>query len=89
MENTCIICEAPTYSIDGNQETCYECPSGATCYGNWTMIPNSGYWRSSKYSDTFWKCPNTEACIGSPDAPVKLDYTGLCSEGYKGNMCHA
>ena len=52
-------------------------------------MPDSGYWRSNEYTDKLWKCPNPDACIGSPDAPEKIDYTGKCAEGYTGNMCHA
>ena len=50
------------------------------------MVPDIGYWRSSKYSDKFWKCPNIDACLGSPEPPDKIDYTGECREGYYGNM---
>ena len=53
------------------------------------MISDSGYWRSGKYSNKFWKCPNTNACSDSSDDPDSLDYTGKCAEGYYGNMCHA
>ena len=63
------------------------------------MIPESGYWRSGKYTDTFWSCPNPDACLGGSvdddeeNIPVgrrlslsEKDYTGSCLDGYKGNM---
>ena len=54
-----------------------------------TLVPEPGYWRSNKYYDKFWKCPNSDACIGSPEAPDKIEYTGSCAKGYTGNMCHS
>ena len=72
-----------------NQEAWNECPDGAKCYGNWSMVPEPGYWRSSIYSDKFWKCPYNDACLGSPVSLKYLDYTGACLKGYKGNMCHS
>ena len=68
---------------------CSACPEGAICYGNMTIVPDSGYWRSGKYKDKFWKCPISSACTGSPDYPDKIDYTGSCAKGYEGNMCHS
>ena len=50
------------------------------------MVPVSGYWRTNKYSDKFWNCPNPDACTGSSDDSDKIDYTGTCAKGYKGNM---
>ena len=57
--NACEVCPPYTYSLDPHQVKCKECPEGATCLGNWTMVPESGYWRSNMYSDIFWKWPNT------------------------------
>ena len=49
--NACELCPEQTYSLDPYQVKCSKCPEGATCLGDWTMVPDSGYWRSSKYSD--------------------------------------
>lgn len=50
------------------------------------MVPRAGYWRSNKYSENFFECPNPDACIGS-SLPPDLSYTGECDDGYTGNMC--
>ena len=52
------------------------------------MVPKSGYWRDNLYSDRFFKCPKSDACIGSPDYPYKISYTGECNVGYTGNLCN-
>lgn len=82
----CTTCASGTYSIDPNQ-SCGDCPKGAECYGGNLMVPKSGYWRSSKTTDTFIKCFTSSACLGSPN--LKLALTGLCSKGYRGNLCQA
>ena len=53
------------------------------------MATKSGYWRSNRKSDKFWKWPNTDACIGQPDESRTLDENGKCADGYTGNMCQA
>ncbi|CAG9309860.1 unnamed protein product [Blepharisma stoltei] len=52
------------------------------------MAPKSGYWRDNKYTNVFWKCPNSDACLGSTN-PNNISYTGECSGSYKGNMCQS
>ncbi|CAG9325840.1 unnamed protein product [Blepharisma stoltei] len=52
------------------------------------MVPHHGYWRDNKYTDHFWKCPYSPACLGSPDLN-NISYTGICKKGYKGNMCQS
>ena len=85
----CVVCDPEEYSLDPESNVCSECPSEAICYGNYTMVPRSGYWRTSLYTDNFHECPNPDACIGSPTPPNALSYTGDCAEGYVGNMCQA
>jgi hypothetical protein len=51
------------------------------------MVPKEGYWRISFTSSEFEECSNEEACLGSPDAPEELDYTGKCEDGYADNLC--
>ncbi|CAG9321390.1 unnamed protein product [Blepharisma stoltei] len=84
----CEVCGYGYYSLDPSKTQCLACPGSAECYGNYTMTPKKGYWRDNVYTDKFWKCPNYNACIGSPD-PKNLSYTGLCQAGYKGNMCQS
>ena len=83
----CMICPIGKYSLDPDV-SCKECPTGATCYGNFTVVPQSGYWRSDMYSSTFWQCPYAPACLGSPSPPQALSFTGQCLEGYFGNLCN-
>ena len=87
VKTTCVVCDSGKYSLDpkGN---CNSCPSAATCYGNYTMVPNPGYWRSNYLTDVFWACPYSAACIGSPDG-YPLSYTGYCATGYTGNKCQS
>ncbi|CAG9311412.1 unnamed protein product [Blepharisma stoltei] len=83
---TCKVCEANYYSLNPNNTQCLPCPSSAICYGNYTMVPTSGHWRSNNMSIKFWECPLSSACIGSP-SPPNVSLTGLCDTGYEGNMC--
>jgi hypothetical protein len=79
----CVSCDKGQYSIDPTGP-CLECLPEAVCYGNYTMVPKSGYWRSSIYSTTFYQCPLLESCIGGGN---NLSLTGECKEGYSSNMC--
>ena len=84
----CLLCEGNTYSIDPSVGQCTECDTSVSlCYGSYTLIPQPGYWRIGLEEETFWECPNKEACTGSPDYPDVISYTGECATGYKGNMC--
>ncbi|CAG9321997.1 unnamed protein product [Blepharisma stoltei] len=83
----CIICPKEFYSLDPKNEQCLACPDEAICYGNYTMVPKPGYWRSDMLSTKFWSCPNSKACIGSD--PQNISYTGNCKKGYYGNLCHS
>ncbi|CAG9312604.1 unnamed protein product [Blepharisma stoltei] len=84
----CEICPKGYYNIDANNSKCLECPSNAICYGNFSIVPKSGYWRDSKFTNNFWKCPYSSACLGSPDNS-SLSLTGTCNKGYENNMCHS
>jgi hypothetical protein len=83
LGNQCKICDKGTYSLDTEQE-CNECPQGAYCLGNFTMYPRENYWRTDRFSDIFYECPNKNACLGSSDYE---SFEGECEEGYTGNMC--
>jgi predicted outer membrane repeat protein len=82
----CVKCGYDTYSLKPTQQ-CTSCPSGAICYGGALMVPQSGYWRSDKYTDLFFACSNSAACLGSPYITPSL--TGICSYGFRGNRCQA
>jgi hypothetical protein len=82
----CVQCLSGTYSLDPTKP-CTNCPSGAKCLGGSLILPESGYWRPSKYTDSLFACPNSAACLGSPHIVPSL--TGLCREGYRGNKCQA
>ncbi|CAG9330612.1 unnamed protein product [Blepharisma stoltei] len=83
----CDVCGAGYYSLNPTYTQCLACPAhSATCYGNYTIVPQKGYWRSSNMSENFLACPKSSACLGSPQPP-NLSFTGLCHEGYTGNLC--
>jgi hypothetical protein len=82
----CQTCSYGTYSFDPLVQ-CRDCPSGAECFGGSLMVPLQGYWRSSRTSDNLIECPNPSACRGSPNIVPAI--TGICSRGYKGNLCQA
>ncbi|CAG9312606.1 unnamed protein product [Blepharisma stoltei] len=84
----CEICPKHYYNIDASNSKCLECPSNAICYGNFSIVPKSGYWRDNILTDKFWKCPHPPACLGSPSAS-NLSLTGICDKGYENNMCHS
>lgn len=82
----CYVCPAGTFSLDPSQP-CVSCPSHVTCYGNYTMVPDPGYWRPDPTLNLVFECPNRDACLGSPASLLKLSLTGVCAEGYMGNLC--
>mmetsp|Transcript_16900 Transcript_16900/g.30253 ORF Transcript_16900/g.30253 Transcript_16900/m.30253 type:complete len:686 (+) Transcript_16900:1984-4041(+) len=83
-DDKCTVCQKDFYSFDPSKP-CKECDEGAICYGNNTVGPIEGYWRSHENSETFYECPLKEACLGSDDSTIKQ--TGACEEGYYGVMC--
>ncbi|CAG9319461.1 unnamed protein product [Blepharisma stoltei] len=88
VNGTCYGCKKPYYSLNPKNAACLPCPSSAICYDNYTIVPKKGYWRNSMMTSIFWNCPYSKACLGSPDIH-NLSYTGVCKEGYKGNMCQS
>jgi len=88
VNSQCIVCGQGTYSLDPAL-ACQDCPTAAICYGNFTMVPRSGYWRSSQLTSKFFACPYPAACEGSPHPPEDLSYTGECEHGYEGNLCQS
>jgi len=84
-DDACEICPKDTYSFDPSRP-CLLCPDSAICYGNDTMVPKAGYWRLNNQTDFFVECLQSEACAGSLESPF-LSLTGLCAEGYSGNLC--
>jgi hypothetical protein len=82
----CITCPAETYSLDPMSGTCLACPKEAECYGESQITPKKGYWRVSSYSDRFFECPYSKACIGSRNTS-NVTPTGECARGYMGNLC--
>jgi hypothetical protein len=55
INNYCEVCPYGKYNLEAGS-TCETCPTGAICYGNYTLVPEAGYWRNSATSDTIWKC---------------------------------
>ena len=87
INNECYLCERGTYSLDPTSDSCSDCPDGAKCYGNNTMVPKSGYWRSSNETDVFFECLLTAACLGGEVDDAGFAETGKCEKGYEGNKC--
>lgn len=85
VSKECKVCETGTYSLDPTVQ-CKDCPTGAKCLGNHTMLPKAGYWRASNLTDTFLACYWPDACLGGVD---DLLDTGKCAEGYTGVMCQS
>ena len=81
----CYVCPGGTYSLDPMQP-CKTCPLHAICLGNWTMVPEPGYWRPDPTFETFFQCPNMDSCLGSPDMRHP-SLIGECIGGYTGNLC--
>ena len=81
----CVVCQAETFSLNPS-EPCKTCLAAATCYGGFNMVPKSGYWRARNDTTEFFSCLNPSACTGSPPPPA-LSLTGLCADGYSGNLC--
>ena len=86
---SCDECAAGTYSFDPTSP-CQTCLSHAQCWGNFTVTPDSGYWRSHMFSPVIRACPNPAACLGGHiEANTTLNFTGFCLNGYEGNMCQS
>lgn len=81
----CTQCGKGQYSLDPTGP-CLQCPAEAICYGNYTVIPKKGYWRSSMRSTVFYKCPISGSCLGGES---EESLTGTCEKGYKGNLCQS
>ncbi|OMJ77444.1 hypothetical protein SteCoe_22963 [Stentor coeruleus] len=81
----CVECNKGQYSLDPSGP-CLECLAEAVCYGNYSMVPKQGYWRSNMYSTTFYKCPFVDACLGGGD---NFSLTGECAQGYRSNLCQS
>jgi len=86
QSNQCVPCPVNTFSLDP-VDTCMSCPDHVICYGTYLMVPESGYWRPDPMINLWFECVNSEACLGSPDAE-NVSLTGLCAEGYTGNLCN-
>ena len=89
-----------------SNRTCKECLLGGICPGllhNGSIFTKPGFWRSSRSSLNFYRCPNTESCLGSPactldavsldfdckaEAASNLSYPASeCRDGYEGRLC--
>lgn len=83
----CVVCSEGRFNLEAGA-TCEPCLAEALCYGNYTIVPRAGYWRTHYLSPTFFACPNDLACLGSPSPPEQLSLTGECALGYYGNLCN-
>lgn len=85
LDGICYPCPESTFSLVPS-DPCLTCPSEAICYGTNHMVPRAGYWRPDPTLNLFFECPNSNACLGSPDRD-HLSLTGECESGYHGNLC--
>lgn len=83
---SCDVCGTGTYSFDP-LTPCQTCLAHAQCWGNFTVTPEAGYWRSGNFSPVIWPCLNSESCLGGYIVGQALSLTGYCSTGYEGNLC--
>jgi len=83
---SCDTCSIGTYSFDPSTP-CQICLSNAKCWGNLTVTPNAGYWRSSQFSPVIRACPKAATCQGGEVEGQPLNLTGYCLEGYESNLC--
>jgi hypothetical protein len=78
----------PITPAKADLDTCLSCPSGSTCPGYNTSIPDalSGYWHAGAKPYTFYQCFPEIACPGGGVNNCSLGYTssvcGLCEIGY-------
>lgn len=86
QNNQCVPCPVNTFSLDP-LDACMSCPDNVICYGTYLMVPEAGYWRPDPMRNLWFECVNADACLGSPDAE-NVSLTGLCAEGYTGNLCN-
>lgn len=83
-DQVCKKCERGTYSYVKGDKVCKDCPfKVAVCFGGQVVAPLPGYWRSSKTSENFMECPNSDVCIGGNETQP----LGRCKEGYSGILC--
>ena len=80
----CRLCERHTYNLRAGAE-CLACPTGAICEGGSSISAASGYWRAEPDSDTFFACPNPDACVEEDETTVSQN----CQTGYSGNLCQS
>ena len=74
---------------------CQSCSSANfNCYGGKKLTPKSGFWRKSKESTIFFKCPLELSCLGENRTIRFTDNyyfeeiaTGICKKGYHGLVC--
>jgi len=81
---------------------CNECPDGAECEGEASVVAEEGYWNSMQWgfenSDLVYECPFPEGCKGGSLFPPKdnsynctnstnSSYCDICEEGYTGRVC--
>jgi len=83
---SCEVCAAGTYSFDPSTP-CLSCLDNAQCWGNFTVTPEAGYWRSNEFSHEIRPCPKQTACLGGEVEGKPLSLTGYCLTGYEGNLC--
>lgn len=67
-QNQCTLCPSSSYSFDPTVDDCKTCPTGATCIGGATLVPQQQYWHSAPDSDHIVTCPNNNACAGNTKA---------------------
>eukprot|EP00232_Nephroselmis_pyriformis_P022894 CAMPEP_0182865702 /NCGR_PEP_ID=MMETSP0034_2-20130328/7826_1 /TAXON_ID=156128 /ORGANISM="Nephroselmis pyriformis, Strain CCMP717" /LENGTH=1312 /DNA_ID=CAMNT_0024998013 /DNA_START=16 /DNA_END=3950 /DNA_ORIENTATION=- len=88
----CIVQQEPPFQTYFRNSTqafeCEPCPAGGVCDGrDHTLIAAApGYWRTSRQSLEFWRCPNPESCLGGVESHCSA-YNGSGAAGVLCEMC--
>ena len=66
----CVTCPKNFYSLkefisSKDKASCLKCPAEGVCLGGDKMGPRPGFWRMDNYTNSFYACVKTEACLGS------------------------
>ena len=75
----CTACPSGSYSFNTTDAACSNCITGLQCLGGADVLTKSGYWRPSNETDSVYRCPYSEVCLGGLQSE--------CETGYEGRLC--
>ena len=95
----CVPCSKGTYSFQADftvySDSCQLCSNeNFYCFGGGNFTAKPGYWRIATDSYIFYRCPNSNACLGDPrnfsdetTNYLEVYAAGNCDIGYIGILC--